>query len=207
VARMHKGTLAGPPAIGEGALLNTIVKGGAATLHALPAALRAAAAGRLKPLAALIPPSIPDARQPGWLTAFGSHTIYLATSCEDGDFPWRRPDRLAQRETAVNRMLSRLGDAAFAPFDHYVGAQYGEARICAPWPNSGHHAAPPRLPNVPALLLVGGDDDLAPLEGAREIAAQLPQAQIVTVPAVGHGVLGTGGAAAAALKSFSTDHR
>lgn len=207
VARMKRGTLAGPPAIGEGALLNAIVKGGRSTLRALPAALHAAAAGRLKPLAALILPSIPDARQPDWLSAFGSHTIYLATSCEDGDFPWRRSDTLAQRQAAVSKMLGRLGDAAFAPFDRYVGAQYGEARICAPWPNSGHHPAPPPLPNVPALLLVGGDDDLAPLEGAREIAAQLPQAQVDTVAGVGHGVLGTGGAAAAALQAFSNDHR
>jgi pimeloyl-ACP methyl ester carboxylesterase len=56
-------------------------------------------------------------------------------------------------------------------------------------------------------VLVGGDDDLAPLEGAREIAAQLPQSRIVTVPAVGHGVLGTSGPGATALRAFSNDHR
>jgi pimeloyl-ACP methyl ester carboxylesterase len=203
VKRMKDGVLPGHPAVAEGPLLNAIVKGGPPILHKLPAALHAAVAGRFWALTSLLPPRIPDARSPDWLSSFGSHTIYLATSCEDGDFPWKRSDTLAQRLAAVNRQLSRLGDAAFAPFDHYVGAQYGEARICEPWPNSGRRSTPPRLPNVPALLLVGGDDDLAPLEGAREIAAQLPQARIVTVPSVGHGVLGTSGPGASALRAFA----
>ena len=48
---------------------------------------------------------------------------------------------------------------------------------------------PPPVPDVPTLLLVGGDDDVAPLEGAREIAAELPHSSIVTIPDWGHGVL------------------
>jgi pimeloyl-ACP methyl ester carboxylesterase len=200
---MRKGVLLGHHAVNEGALLNAIVKGGHATLHALPAALHAAVAGNLAPLVALLPSDIPDARQPAWLSAGSSHTIYLVTSCEDGDFPWKRWDSRAQRKAAVSDDLGRLGDAAFAPFDRHVGSQYGEARICIPWPTSGHRQVPLPLPDVPALLLVGGDDDLAPLEGAREIAEQLPEARIVTVAGAGHGVLGTGGPAADALHAFA----
>jgi pimeloyl-ACP methyl ester carboxylesterase len=204
VSRMRKGVLPGNPAVNEGALLNAIVKGGHATLQALPGALHAAVGGNLKPLVSLLPGDIPDARQPAWLSAGSSHTIYLVTSCEDGDFPWKRSDSRAQRKAAVSSDLGRLGDAAFAPFDRHVGSQYGEARICIPWPSSGHRKAPPPPPDIPALLLVGGDDDLAPREGAREIAEQLPKARIVTVPQAGHGVLGTSGPAASALRAFAS---
>jgi pimeloyl-ACP methyl ester carboxylesterase len=205
VGRMRAGVLTrGDVTISEGPLLHAIVAGGP-RLHALPAALHSAAGGDLHPLAALLPAQVPDARDPnGWLAPSDSSTVYLAASCEDGDFPWDRRQSTAQRLAAAGAYLDRLGDRAFAPFDRYAGAQYGEARICAPWPEAGKRPAPPPLPDVPALMLVGGDDDLAPLEGAREIAAQLPHAQLVVVPATGHGVLHGGpGTAASALAAFA----
>jgi pimeloyl-ACP methyl ester carboxylesterase len=205
VRRMHGGTASrNGVVVGEAPLLQAIVAGGA-RLHALPAALHRAAAGDLRPLAALLPAVVPDARNgPGWLAPSDSNTLYLATSCEDGNFPWARQQGQGARLTAARVYLDRLGDRAFAPFDRFAGAQYGEAAICAPWPEAGRRPAPPPMPDVRALLLVGGDDDLAPLEGAREIAAELPHAQTVVVPEAGHGVLNGGpGPAATALGAFA----
>ncbi|MGZ4277399.1 MAG: alpha/beta hydrolase [Solirubrobacteraceae bacterium] len=201
VGRMRGGRL-GP--IGEGSLLHAIVAGGG-RLHALPAALHQATAGDLRPLARLLPAVVPDARAGDWLARSGSHTMYLVTSCEDGSFPWRRDDSPAARAAAAGRYLDRLGDRAFAPFDRFAGAQYGETAICAPWPEAAGRRAPRPLPGVPALLLVGGDDDIAPLEGAREIAGGLPRAQIVTVPGAGHGVLAQK-PAADALAAWAAAH-
>jgi pimeloyl-ACP methyl ester carboxylesterase len=60
------------------------------------------------------------------------------------------------------------------------------------------------VPDVPTLLLVGGDDDIAPLEGAREIAAELPHSSIVTIPDGGHGVLEDDPPAESALARWAT---
>jgi pimeloyl-ACP methyl ester carboxylesterase len=147
---------------------------------------------------------VPDSRDDRWLRPSRSRTVYLTTSCEDGDFPWPRSARPAQRRSDSDRELARLGDRAFAPFDHWVGQQYGAVPICAPWPEAGARPAPPPVPDVPTLLLVGGDDDIAPLEGAREIAAELPHSSIVTIPDWGHGVLEDDPPAESALARWAT---
>ena len=187
----------------EGAMLHAIVEGGS-TLRALPKALHAAAAGDLRALAAVLPKQIPDARDPDWLKSTYSQTMYLATSCDDGNFPWPGNYSVHGRYLAAGRYLQHIGDAAFAPFDRAVGVQYGETKICAPWPAAQRQAPLPKIPDVPALLLVGGDDDIAPLEGAREIAGRLPHSQIVVIPARGHGELrGGGDPSGQALQQFA----
>lgn len=202
VGRMRNGVLPSDPRVTQARILHVVVEGHG-PLHSLPRALHAAVNGHLGRLVALLPDVVPDARNADWLRPAGSRTVYLTTSCEDGDFPWRRSTPLAARLAATRSEIDRLGDSAFAPFDRIVGVQYGAARICAAWPESGHRPTPPRLPDVPALLLVGGDDDVAPLEGAREIASELPRARVLVVPEAGHGVLGRTGPAADALRSFA----
>jgi pimeloyl-ACP methyl ester carboxylesterase len=190
------------PGLPQAPLLHAVVVGGG-RLHALPSALASAAAGDLGPLTAVLPRTVPDARAPGWLDASESRTLYLATSCEDGRFPWQSADAVGARLRASRTELRRLGDRAFAPFGRAVGRQYGSVAICARWPESGRTPPPAPLPDVPALLLQGGDDDLSPLGGAREIARDLPRSRLVVVPGAGHGVLETTGRTAAALRSFA----
>jgi pimeloyl-ACP methyl ester carboxylesterase len=203
VRRARGGVLtAGRVTVTEASILQAVVAGGP-RLRALPAALHAAARGDLAALARAVPARTPDLRAASWMSPRFSHTVYLATSCDDGNFPWSPRRTPAQRTTSARRYLDRLTDKAFAPFDRHVGEQYGETGICAPWPPAGRRPAPLPLPDVPALLLVGGDDDLAPLEGAREIAGELPQTRLVAVPGVGHGVLHRGGVAAGALRDFA----
>jgi pimeloyl-ACP methyl ester carboxylesterase len=203
VRRARNGVVTdGGVTVSEASILHAVV-GGGDPLRALPAALHAAVRGDLGALARAVPSRTPDLRAAPWMAPRFSHTVYLAMSCDDGDFPWRADSTPAQRTAAAGRFLTRMTDAAFAPFDRHVGEQYGETRICAPWPPAAHRPPPRPMPDVPALLLVGGDDDLAPLEGAREIAGELPRNRLVELPGAGHGVLRQSGPAAGALRDFA----
>jgi pimeloyl-ACP methyl ester carboxylesterase len=208
VARMHAGVLRGrvrgrPVAITEGRILNEVVEGGDDRKR-LPAALHAAVAGDLGALEAALSEQVPDLRDDqGWLQRSFSATTYLATTCDDASFPWRAGDPLAVRERKARRWLAAQPDSDFGPFDHNVAAQYGSVHLCLPWPAAHARATLPRLPNVPALLLSGAADAITPLEGAREVAAELPRGLLVVVPAHNHVVLSTRGAAAEALRRWA----
>ena len=66
-------------------------------------------------------------------------------------------------------------------------------QLCRRWSEAtpGPPSASPPLPDVPALLLEGELDLRTPLEGAQRVAAQLPRATLVTIPATGHSTLGS----------------
>jgi hypothetical protein len=60
------------------------------------------------------------------------------------------------------------------------------------------------VPNVPALILSGGQDLRTPTEDARRVAALIPDAQLLRVPFTGHSVIGSdlSGCAKAAVAAF-----
>jgi hypothetical protein len=60
---------------------------------------------------------------------------------------------------------------------------------------------------VPVLILNGQDDLRTPVESARRVAAQFPQARLVVAPATGHSTLGSdlSGCAARAFARFFRD--
>jgi pimeloyl-ACP methyl ester carboxylesterase len=188
--------------ITEAAVLHAIVAGGDRTRSALPGALHAAAAGDLGPLWRLLPARIPNLRADPWLHPAFSPTAYLATTCEDASFPWRRRDPTRVRIAKARTALAREPDSAFAPFDHHVAEQYGVLRLCADWPEADRRRSLPPLPDVPALLLAGAADALTPLEGAREVAEELPHSRLVVVRRRGHVVINSR-PAAAALRDFA----
>jgi pimeloyl-ACP methyl ester carboxylesterase len=192
VARSSGGVLsAGDFRITEGAVLHAIVAGSAKARAALPRALYAAVAGGLRPLRRIVPAHVPDLRAEPWLRAAFSRTTYLATTCEDASFPWSMAAGPRARRAAARRLLARQPDAEFAPFDHHVAEQYGVVGLCADWPEAHSRPALGPLPGVPALLLAGEEDALTPLDGAREVAAELRRSRIVVVPEAGHVVSGT----------------
>ena len=131
--------------------------------------------------------------------------LFLATSCEETQFPWQRaaaaPARLAEALAA----LHAIPPADFYPFDAAAALQSSLVPVCASWPAA---AAPPPaaapLPNVPTLILSGGQDLRTPTAGARSVAAQIPDAQLLLVPYTGHSVLGSdfSGCAQAAVSAF-----
>jgi pimeloyl-ACP methyl ester carboxylesterase len=138
---------------------------------------------------------------------FGApEALYLATICEEEPFPWNRLAAPATRLAEASARLDALPARTFSPFNAATELDLSDLRSCAWWPFAS--VAPPLerqpLPNVPTLILSGAEDLRTPTESARELAAQIPDAQLVVVPLAGHSVLdsGAGECAAAALKAM-----
>lgn len=119
-----------------------------------------------------------------------SDALYLATTCADGGVPWPAGTPVAQRPAAVDAMFAALPSSALFPFDARTLRRAG-IDVCRTWPESpvAQPAAP--LPDVPTLILSGDDDLRTPRRDALTLAAALPSARVVTVPATGHSVLGS----------------
>ena len=121
-----------------------------------------------------------------------SDALALATSCEDGPFPWQPSASFSDRWGQAISRAAALPDSAFYPFDRATArADYG-MRLCAHWPASGRNlVSPGALPNVPTLVVSGEDDLRTPKEDAARVAAQIPDSRLVVLPAVGHSALGS----------------
>jgi hypothetical protein len=67
-----------------------------------------------------------------------------------------------------------------------------EIGLCLRWPEAPQAPAlaPPVYPAVPTLIVQGGEDLRTPPEGSARVAAQLPGAQRLVAPGIGHAVLG-----------------
>ncbi len=117
--------------------------------------------------------------------------LYFATTCEEQDFPWNRTANPAARLAQAAAAAKALPASAFAPFTTADALEAGDLRACAHWPYTtpapGLDEAP--FPNVPTLILSGAEDLRTPTSGARELASQIPGAQLVVVPYTGHAVL------------------
>jgi pimeloyl-ACP methyl ester carboxylesterase len=114
-----------------------------------------------------------------------------ATVCEETPLPWPRGTPPAARFAVARERALALPPSAFAPFDAEV-AYADEIDLCLRWPDPGR---PPRLvggayPALPALILQGEEDLRTPPEVSARIATLIPGAQRVTVPGVGHAVVG-----------------
>jgi pimeloyl-ACP methyl ester carboxylesterase len=117
--------------------------------------------------------------------------LYYATNCEEEQFPWSRAASPAQRLAQARAAAAALPASVFAPFDAADAIDLSDVPACAHWPYTT--PAPPTadapLPNVPTLILSGADDLRTPTAGAREVAAQIPDAHLLVVPYTGHSVL------------------
>jgi fermentation-respiration switch protein FrsA (DUF1100 family) len=92
----------------------------------------------------------------------------------------------------VHAALAELPGETLQPFDRATIMQYSLASTCSAWPEAARTTVsdPGPPPTTPTLILSGQDDIRTPLEDATALAAQLPQAQLVSVPNTGHAVLG-----------------
>ena len=111
--------------------------------------------------------------------------------CEETPLPWPRGTPLADRFRVARDRALALPPSAFFPFDAEV-AYADEIDLCLRWPDPGR---PPRAvgapyPAVPTLILQGEEDLRTPPEASARIAALIPGAQRVTVPGVGHAIIG-----------------
>ena len=122
-----------------------------------------------------------------------SAAIFTATICEEVAFPWQRGSPFEDRERQTAETLANLGEPAFAPFGPGAAAETDLIQLCRRWAEAspGPPSVSPPLPDVPALILEGEQDLRTPLEGAQRVAAQLPRATLLTIPATGHSTLGS----------------
>jgi len=134
-----------------------------------------------------------------------NNALFLATSCEETLFPWQRAAAAPARLAEAIGALHALPASDFFPFDGSAALQSSLVPVCASWPDASE-APPPSgaLPNVPTLILSGAQDLRTPAAGARAVAVQIPDAQLLLVPYTGHSVLGSdfSGCAQAAVGAF-----
>ncbi len=117
--------------------------------------------------------------------------LYFATTCEEQDFPWSRAATPAARLAEATAAARAFGTSAFAPFSASEAIELSDLPSCAHWQFAS--PAPPvdslPLPNVPTLIVSGAEDLRTPTANAREVAAQIPDAQLLVVPYAGHSAL------------------
>lgn len=180
----------------------------------LPAAVHSALNGDPDPLLRLnliaegLVPSVPTRPNPEVERASQeeeNNALFLTTSCEETPFPWQRSATTATRQAEALGAVHALPADDFYPFDSTTALATSLVPICASWPDAS--AAPPAqgaLPNVPTLVLSGGQDLRTPTSGARALASLIPDAQVLIVPYTGHSVLGSdfSGCAQAAVGAF-----
>jgi pimeloyl-ACP methyl ester carboxylesterase len=119
--------------------------------------------------------------------------LYYSTICEESVFPWNRSSSPKARLREALVALRALPASAFAPFTQANALSLSDVVPCASWPfaSTGPEVDEAPFPNVPTLILSGADDLRTPTSGAREVAAQIPDAQLLVVPNTGHSVLGS----------------
>jgi pimeloyl-ACP methyl ester carboxylesterase len=174
-------------------LLNILLTGDLnPTLRAeLPGALTSARRGDSAPLIRLA------ARSAGLIDlgrqAAGegfSDSVFAATLCEEGQFPWNRAASRGTRAQQAGALVRSLGNAPFYPFDGASALSTEIIDLCLGWPTM---TAPPAtagpLPDVPTLVVNGAADLRTPLEDASSVKSLLPQAQLLAIPYTGHSAL------------------
>ncbi|HEU4656486.1 MAG TPA: alpha/beta fold hydrolase [Capillimicrobium sp.] len=173
---------------------------------AVPAAVRSARNGDPAPLLRLIRP----ASGPPYPVRDLSWGLYVATTCADTRLSYPLTTPPAERQPAIDAALAASPDASLGPFSRAVVGHLSIDEQCAGWPAEslrGPVEAP--LPRVPTLVLGGSLDIRTPLENDRAVVAEIPGAQLVTVPGNGHDVIDTdvSGCVQRALKRFFGDRR
>jgi len=171
----------------SGAVIDSDLNAGLAA--ELPAAVHAALRGRTRALLRLVQLDRQAALTPAEDLSMG---LFTATVCDDGPFPWDPETPLSQRPGLLAAARSALPPGSTGPFGIWA-TDIGPAAFCLLWPPQARRpdigSGP--LPNVPVLVLAGERDLRTPASNAAAIAARFPQGRLVTVPGVGHSVLGT----------------
>jgi pimeloyl-ACP methyl ester carboxylesterase len=170
----------------SGAVIDSDLNAGIAA--ELPAAVHAALQGRSRALLRLVEL---DRETAVTSTEDLSMGLLAATVCDDGPFPWEPETPLAQRRALLDAARKALPPGSTGPFGIWA-TDIGPAALCLLWPpqarRPGIGSGP--LPNVPVLVLAGERDLRTPASNAAAVAARFPQGRLLTVPGVGHSVLG-----------------
>jgi pimeloyl-ACP methyl ester carboxylesterase len=216
VARLRRAPLRGgvvgadgtrqPAKLSETGFFETVLAGDAnPTLRSeMPGAVHAALRGDPSPILRLSVRGAGLIR--GAQTTSGENAaLFLATTCEETQFPWTRDAPTDQRLREAKAAARALPQAALGPFSWRVALGGGVIPDCVAWPNASPPPDPPGpLPAVRTLVISGRLDDRTPLEDAQQIPTRVGGAELVDVPYVGHSVLTTdlSGCARQAVATF-----
>ncbi len=159
-----------------------------------PAAVRSAVGGDAAPLARLMRRAEGESEggEQDLSEGFDS-PLYYSTICDETAFPWKRAGSPRARLLEAIAALRKAPGRTFAPFTPANALALSDVPVCADWPATpgGPEEDEAPLPNVPTLILSGANDLRTPTANAREVAAQIPDAQLLVVPNTGHSVLGS----------------
>ncbi len=158
-----------------------------------PAAVRSAVRGDTAALARLLSRAEgPEESEESLSEGFDS-PLYFATICNETNFPWNRSASPKARLREAAATLHKQPARAFAPFTAANALALSDVPACAHWPFTPGvpEVGTGTMPNVPTLILSGADDLRTPTANARQVAAQIPDAQLLVVPNTGHSVLGS----------------
>jgi pimeloyl-ACP methyl ester carboxylesterase len=158
---------------------------------AFPAAVVSALRGDLAPILRLQHRSV-DTETIGSAREF-STAVYAATLCEEVSFPWPRTAPLDERPADALAAASLIDPALLNPFDAATAFENDLLRLCRRWPTAPTPppAPPGGPPDVPVLLLEGGQDTRTPVESGERVAAAFPRARLFVAPRSGHSVVGS----------------
>ncbi len=198
-----------PVRIREDDVLNVIVEGdlNPALRADLPPGLRSALSGDPAQLAR----AVLIARGAPFAPADESSALFAATVCEEQIQPWPRGAPLAGRTRTAVAAINAEPASTFVPFSRRAAFAASVPSACRAWPEAPEAPAfgGSGFPDVPALVLGGSEDVRTPVEDARRVAAQLPGAQLLEVPWVGHSTLSAdaSGCVQRALGAFARGRR
>ncbi len=198
--------------LGESGLLGILEAGdlNPALRALLPAAVRSALSNypdpllRLEALAEGLIPNLPGGH-PVEESEGVDEALNVTTTCEELPFPWQRSASAATRLAEATGALKALPSADFYPFDAATALNNSLIGACVGWPDASTPSAQTGvLPNVPALILSGAQDLRTPTSNAQQVAARIPDAQLLVVPYTGHSVIGSdfGDCATLAVSAF-----
>jgi len=175
-----------------------------------PAAVRAALGGDVAPVLRLSwlasRADAVDALGTGLTRAAGdgrdvSRALLFATSCSDTRYPWDPSAGPRRRKRVMAAYARTFRRAQLFPFDR---RSLLDSVSCLEWPRSPVPGAilGGRLPDVPALILVGEADLRTPVEDATALMEGTARATTVVVPNMGHAVYDQQACARTATASF-----
>ena len=162
----------------------------------LPAVTRAALSGRTAPLermAALIAGEPP---------ADVNRGVFLATTCNDGPFPWNPDTPVARRPAALAHAVAALAPASLGRFGSWAAVSSALACLDWPGPTGGSDSETRPLPNVPVLVLAGDRDVRTPLRTGKAVANRFRQGRLLVVPGIGHTVVASSRCANEAIRRW-----
>jgi pimeloyl-ACP methyl ester carboxylesterase len=137
-------------------------------------------------------PNVPEEGTTGEAPQEIDEALFATTSCEEDPFPWQRAASPSTKLAEALGYLHAQPASDFYPFDTTSAYTNSLVPACAGWPDASPAPTPASaLPDVPTLILSGEQDLRTPTSGARSVAAEIPDAQLLLVPFTGHSVIGS----------------